>query len=564
MDNKPKVLILVSFACLAFASTLHLSLSSNTGFVTRSGTDFVLNGQNFRAAGTNNYYLWYKKLNCTLPGEGCVQEVFDDAKAMNLTVIRTWLFGEGTNGGAGWDGYYFQPYPGVYDEATFAHFDEVIQMADERGIRLVLPLVNNWNDFGGMSQYNAWCNLTAHDDFYTSACAKNLYKNYVSYVLNRINTKTGRAYKDEPTIFAWELANEPRAESDTSGAKLGNWIQEMSAYIKNIDSNHMVSTGEEGFYKNKGSGWMYNGYTGTDFISHHAYANIDYASYHMYPDHWGITYAQTINWIDEHVADGHNIVGKPVLLGEMGKREPGRDTYYQGWYAELESKGNNADLFWILYDNSYTNYDGFGVYCWENATTCGFIVNHANYFNLLNFPPTTTTTIPTTTSTIETTTTTIPTTIPTTSTTTSIITTTTSIPTTTTTIETTTTTVPTTSTTSVPTTSTTTSIPTTTTSTSTTTVLTTTTTIPLTKCWSGSNQYLLKNVNQAKKFCKCATGTYGYKSYSSLSKKATVYYYLDIGNNSNWAVASRSSNTPVYQVTCNDDVVYPTNQDYYR
>ena len=82
-------------------------------------------------------------------------------------------------------------------------------------------------------------------------------------------------------------------------------------------------------------------------------------------------------------------------------------------------------------------------------------------------------------------------------------------------------------------------------------------------CWSGSNQYLYNNNNQAKKFCKCAQGTYGYKSYSSKRLKSTVYKYQDTGNNENWAVTSQTSYTPVYSVTCTDSKAYLTNRDYY-
>jgi len=82
-------------------------------------------------------------------------------------------------------------------------------------------------------------------------------------------------------------------------------------------------------------------------------------------------------------------------------------------------------------------------------------------------------------------------------------------------------------------------------------------------CWSKDNVYLYKNSNQAKKFCKCAQGTYGYKSYTSKWLKSTVYKYVNTSNNENWSVTSQNSYSPVYQVTCSDNKIYPTNEDYY-
>jgi len=86
----------------------------------------------------------------------------------------------------------------------------------------------------------------------------------------------------------------------------------------------------------------------------------------------------------------------------------------------------------------------------------------------------------------------------------------------------------------------------------------------LTKCWSASYQYLYRNNNQAKKFCKCAQGTYGYNSYSYNFGRKTFYYYLDTADNTNWAVNSMSSFYPIYRVKCVDGLYYPTNKDYFR
>jgi mannan endo-1,4-beta-mannosidase len=50
-------------------------------------------------------------------------------------------------------------------------------------------------------------NSNNHDLFYTNSAVQTAFKNY-------IKTFVGR-YVNEPTIMAWELANEPRCKGST-------------------------------------------------------------------------------------------------------------------------------------------------------------------------------------------------------------------------------------------------------------------------------------------------------------------------------------------------------------
>lgn len=75
-----------------------------------------------------------------------------------------------------------------------------------------------------------------------------MYKDYVKTLLTRKNTITGVVYSEDPTVFAWELANEPETSPNYEinlgikpGSLVYNWLDEMSAYVKSLDPNHMVS-----------------------------------------------------------------------------------------------------------------------------------------------------------------------------------------------------------------------------------------------------------------------------------------------------------------------------------
>jgi mannan endo-1,4-beta-mannosidase len=372
---------------LVLAAYPSFVLAENTGVVSVSGGQFMLNGVPFYYAGTNNYYQMVYAADLGL--RPYVEEVQTETAGLGLTVLRTWAFNDGASQ---WNA--LQTSPGVYQEYVFQGLDYVLHLADQNGLRLILPFVNNWDDYGGMNQYVAWSGTaSAHDDFYTDANCRTWYKNHVSTVLNRANTFNGRIYREDPTIFAWELANEPECPSDPTGATLEAWIVEMSAYIKSIDATHLVTTGSQGYYGPAGPAhnprsWMSS--RGCDFIPHHAVATIDFACVHDWGAHWGTNYAESMLWVSDHIDDSTDLLGKPVILEEFGRGRPieTRDVYYQGWYDEVylaaqAGEAAGGSNFWILYHDDYEDYDGFGVYCPEDTSTCDIIATEAERMNAL-------------------------------------------------------------------------------------------------------------------------------------------------------------------------------------
>lgn len=62
--------------------------------------------------------------------------------------------------------------------------DFVISEAGKYGIKLVLSLVNNYENFGGKKQYVDWARsqgqyLTSDDDFFRNSVVKGFYKNHI-------------------------------------------------------------------------------------------------------------------------------------------------------------------------------------------------------------------------------------------------------------------------------------------------------------------------------------------------------------------------------------------------
>lgn len=384
---------------------------NRSAFVTREGSDLYLHGRPFRFAGSNNYYPIYKS-------PAMVTALFDKVAASDFAVMRVWstvVVGnqDGSNSVDGpkegvymhyWDG----AAPAFNDGADgLQRLDSVVAEAAKRKIKLILPLVNNWNEFGGMNQYVRWRGGQYHDEFYTDATIKAWYKAWISHLLNRKNSITGIRYKDDPTIMMWELANEPRCigsggangyprSPNCTTSTLVSWAAEMSRYIKNIDRNHLVSVGDEGFLcLPNGTDWTDNCSEGVDSYAFAALPHIDAMSVHLYPDadSWGKTPQWGTEWILKHAQKAKKL-RKAVYLGEFGtKSKDVRNPVYFEWTRAVFASGTNGALYWILSDvqdngTLYPDYDRLTVYCPSPVcTTMSNFSARMKTGRLLSFPP---------------------------------------------------------------------------------------------------------------------------------------------------------------------------------
>ncbi|KAL8704313.1 MAG: hypothetical protein Q9201_002535 [Fulgogasparrea decipioides] len=227
-----------------------------------------------------------------------------------------------------------------------ARLDYAIAAAEQYGIKLILPLLNNFDDLGGINTYTNVYGGT-HQGFYTNIAAQNAYKKYIKFIVQR--------YKSSSAIFSWELCNEPRC-SGCDPSVITKWATDISAYIKSLDKNHMVSLGDEGWLTSTSSyvpnfenSYAYSGYEGVDFEKILAIPTIDYGTFHLYPNYWGYNYSWGNTWIEQHNAIGKK-AGKPVLLEEYAVPD-GEDrlSIMGAWQDTVINKTSVAgDMMWQL------------------------------------------------------------------------------------------------------------------------------------------------------------------------------------------------------------------------
>ena len=107
----------------------------------------------------------------------------------------------------------------------------------------------------------------------------------------------------------------------------------MSAFVKKIDANHLVTIGSEGFFASNATAMEdrsedripsladanpadWAAQTGQDFILNHLPDTVDFATLHLWPDNWNQTSKDfQENWIDVHhqVAFAWNTRVEPVV-----------------------------------------------------------------------------------------------------------------------------------------------------------------------------------------------------------------------------------------------------------
>jgi hypothetical protein len=209
----------------------------------------MLDGKPFRYSGPNIEWLGLAAYGTTIPGGPHFPSRFeiDDALAtaqeMGALVVRSQTLGD-TVGCPDC----IEPKLGQFNDDAFRHMDYAIKAAHDRGLRLIVTLIGDCvpcGPIGGMGQYLAWHGKRVPADFFSDPGIIADFERRVGAILNHVNSLTGVAYKDDPTIMAWENCNMcgivpmlmPNAKPDF--AAISSWAGEIGRFIKTIDKRHL-------------------------------------------------------------------------------------------------------------------------------------------------------------------------------------------------------------------------------------------------------------------------------------------------------------------------------------
>lgn len=295
---KNKLYTIVITACFILLTFSGLFAQGFEHFITVKGANLMEGNKPFRFISFNipnlNYVedeMEFTKLNpYALPTEFEMRDAFETVKEMGGQVIRIYTipvfnsnFPEGTPT--------YVKAPGKFNEEAFKSLDLMLALANEYQIRIIFSLLNNWQWMGGVPNYAAFRGKN-QSDFWTDSQLIADFKQTIKHVITRRNTITGTYYKDDKAILCWETGNELYSTAA--------WNKEIAAYIKSLDSNHLLL---DGYYAADKNPVLESSLTDP---------NIDIVSSHHY--------AKEVSQVFEDIQRNIEIINgrKPYFLGEFG------------------------------------------------------------------------------------------------------------------------------------------------------------------------------------------------------------------------------------------------------
>lgn len=378
------------YVIITLFSSIYTSYSQSN-FVYTKDSKFYIQNKEYKFIGTNYWYGGFLALDIKNNGKKRLRNELDFLQKQGITNLRVLFSSEGDSS------YHFRVSPsiqeklGEFNEEILKSFDYFLVEAAKRNMKIVFILNNNWEWSGGFGQYLEWTGnnnpiLPKTDNwdwdkycdyiskFYSCDSCQIWFRNFITKVINRKNSISKIDYREDPTIMTWELANEPRPMRKSEMVQYKSWVKSTSKFIKNIDSNHLVTIGVEGIIS-----------TALDtnlFVEIYKYTSIDYATIHLWPKTWrwyngesvhsttDSTLKKTAEYIQLH-ANLCREMKLPLVIEEFGLH---RD---ENKFEESATTKNRDKYFDFIYKigkkNNVSGYNFWGAFAYrDNRLTNDF------------------------------------------------------------------------------------------------------------------------------------------------------------------------------------------------
>ncbi|KAK4231816.1 putative mannan endo-1,4-beta-mannosidase P [Podospora fimiseda] len=328
--------------------------------ITRCNSTLYLSSTPWKAVGPNIYWLgldenvippttspptpFYAPLNASYPTRGRITEIMAISAALGSTFIRSHTLGISYGNPLS-----LFPRSATLNPAAFDPIDWAIFQAREYGLRLMIPLVDNFDYYHGgkytwlrWSGYNLSRTTSEREDpqvqeFYNvNGKVWPEFQKYIKTWLTHVNPYTNLTYAQDPTIFAIETGNELCGPIWGDMDVPADWVREFGRYVKSLAPEKLFVDGTYGVNQ-----------------THLNIEEVDIFSNHYYP----ISVAKLRKDLDLVAR-----VDKPYFAGEYSwlGNTAATDANLTAWLRELESSPTVVgDAFWSLFGHNIPDCNAF-------------------------------------------------------------------------------------------------------------------------------------------------------------------------------------------------------------
>ncbi|KAL1873830.1 hypothetical protein VTK73DRAFT_714 [Phialemonium thermophilum] len=330
--------------------------------IIRKDSILLLDGKIWKAVGANVYWLgldenveppggepYYAPLRASYPTKGRISEAMAIVRAMGGTVIRSHTLGISTGNPLS-----IMPTLGHVNEQAFDTIDWAVYEARRYGLRLLIPLTDNFDYYhGGKYNFLRWNGfpLTQQGDstnplvqqFYTNDTIVRSFKDYIRILLTHINRYTKVSYADDPTIFAYETGNELCGPIWGDMDVPSQWVRDIGKFVKSLAPDKLVVDGTYGVNE-----------------SHLTIDEVDIFSDHYYPIsrsklEGDLELVASVN--KTYFAGEYDWVG-----GNTGGSAEGAESSLNSWFKTIEqTPGAIGSAFWSLFGHNVPDCNVSGI-----------------------------------------------------------------------------------------------------------------------------------------------------------------------------------------------------------